>query len=119
MRRGHRELAAGQKAIALAGATYRLTSGFPRDEEHGLTSQMRRVATSVPANIAEGAARGGTRELIRFLDMASGSLSEPDTHLEVARTPAIVTDTREVEERIDRVSALMPALVKSLKARAR
>ena len=63
---------------------YRLTATFPREEQFGLTSQMRRAAISVPSNIAEGAARNGTKELIHFLGIATGSLAELDTQLALA-----------------------------------
>jgi len=119
VKRGHRELKAWQESIALVGSIYRITAAFPRDEQFGLISQMRRAATSVPANIAEGAARGGIRELIHFLSIASGSLSELDTHIEVAKTLGILADTREMQGEIDRVSALVLALAKSLRTRDR
>jgi len=117
VRRSHRELRAWQEAIALVEVTYRLTAAFPRDEQFGLVSQMRRAATSVPANIAEGAARSGTRELLHFLSIATGSLSELDTHLEVAKRLGLLRDSQDVQNKIDQVSALILALAKSLKAK--
>jgi len=78
---------------------------------------MRRAATSVPANIAEGAARSGTRELLHFLSIATGSLSELDTHLEVAKRLGLLRDSQDVQNKIDQVSALILALAKSLKAK--
>ena len=62
-----------------------MVKGFPRDELFGLTSQIRRAAASVPANIAEGYGRYSKKETIRFLNIANGSLVELDTHLELAR----------------------------------
>ena len=119
MRRNHRDLRVWQEAISLVELVYRVTATFPRDEQYGLTSQMRRAATSVPANIAEGAARTGTRELLYFLSIATGSLSELDTHLEVAKRLTLLNNTNEVQARIDQVSALILALAKSLKARTK
>jgi four helix bundle protein len=60
----------------LAVATYRATRSFPKEERYGLTSQMRRAAFSVAANVAEGAAKRGSAEFRRYLDIAIGSLSE-------------------------------------------
>lgn len=65
-----------QLADALAHSIYRATKAFPPDELYGLTSQLRRASLSIPTNIVEGYARGGDRELGRFLDIALGSLAE-------------------------------------------
>lgn len=74
-----------QKAHALTLRIYEATRQFPADEKFGLTSQMRRSAASVPANIAEGCGRGGESELARFLQIAQGSGSELSYHLLLAR----------------------------------
>ena len=117
MVRSHRNLKVWQEAISLVEAVYRLTATFPKEELYGLTSQMRRAATSVPANIAEGAARKGTRELLHFLSITTGSLSELDTHLEVAMRLELAHQTADLQEQIDRVTALTLALAKSLRAK--
>jgi len=70
LKRKHRELLVWQEAVELALLVYRLTNSFPKSELYGLTSQLRRAATSIPANIAEGAARTGTGELLHFLSFA-------------------------------------------------
>ena len=72
----HERLEAWQAAHQLVLVTYRLTKSFPREELYGLTSQARRAAFSVAANIAEGSAKKGPREFRRFLDIAVGSLAE-------------------------------------------
>ena len=117
MKRSHRDLKVWQEAISLVETVYRLTAAFPKEEQYGLTSQMRRAATSVPANIAEGAARSGTRELLHFFSIATGSLSELDTHIEVAKRLGLMKQTADVQEQIDRVTALTLALAKSLRAK--
>lgn len=76
--KNYREVEAWKKSHALAVDIYRLTKAFPRDELFGLTSQMRRAASSVPANIAEGCGRDGDAELKRFLNIALGSACELD-----------------------------------------
>lgn len=81
----YRELIVWQKAIQLTVGVYVLTEKFPRAELYGLTSQMRRAAASIPANIAEGRLRGHDKELKRFLLIASGSGAELETHIEVAK----------------------------------
>ena len=65
-----------QKAHQFVLATYSLTAGFPRREIYGLTSQMRRAAISIPANIAEGFKKRGENDKLRFLNFAQGSLEE-------------------------------------------
>ena len=70
--------------MLLVEDVYSLTSTFPSEEKFGLMSQMRRAAVSVPSNIAKGSARNGAKELIYFLSVATGSLAELDTQLDLA-----------------------------------
>lgn len=70
--------------MTLAELVYRDTAGFPREEVFGLTTQTRKSAVSVPSNIAEGAGRNTTPELVHFLGISCGSLAELDTQLELA-----------------------------------
>jgi four helix bundle protein len=72
----HEKLEAWQATHALALAVYRVTDGWPRAEQYGLTSQVRRAAFSAASNIAEGAAKRGAKEFARFLDISLGSLAE-------------------------------------------
>lgn len=73
---GYRNLLVWQKADALAFEVYRITKNFPKDELYGITSQMRRCALSVPANIVEGYARAGVKEGLHFYNIAYGSIAE-------------------------------------------
>jgi four helix bundle protein len=77
----YQDLTVWQKGMDLAVAAYHLTKSFPKEELFGMTSQIRRSASSIPANIAEGWGRGGTKEYIHFLKIAQGSLKELETHL--------------------------------------
>jgi len=81
---GFRDLKAWQKAHELTLAVYRTTRAFPKEELYGLTSQLRRSAASVCANIAEGCGRSGKRDFARFLQVALGSASELEYHLVLA-----------------------------------
>jgi len=76
-----RNLDVWTKAHAATLAIYRATAIFPKEEMYGLTSQMRRCCTSIPANIAEGCGRQGNGEFHRFLQIAMGSASELEYHL--------------------------------------
>ena len=79
----HRNLLVWQEAMKLVAAVYRETATYPSDERYGLVVQTRRAAVSIPANIAEGAGRNSARELTQFLGIASGSLAELETELEL------------------------------------
>jgi four helix bundle protein len=79
-----RSLKVWQQAHQLTISVYLATRSFPKDELYGLTSQMRRAAVSVGANIAEGCGRNGDRELIRFLRIALGSANEVEYHAVLA-----------------------------------
>ena len=117
LKRNHRDLVAWQQSIELVVLVYQATEGFPKSELYGLTSQLRRAATSVPANIAEGAARTGTPELLRFLSIAQGSLSELDTHVEVAHRLGFMQNRQILDEKIARVFQLLSGLTASLRDR--
>ncbi|HXL81162.1 MAG TPA: four helix bundle protein [Pyrinomonadaceae bacterium] len=82
--KSHRDLIVWQKSMDLVTAVYKLTDDFPKSELYGLTSQIRRCAASIPANIAEGQGRRLAGEFLQFLGNARGSLLELDTHLEIA-----------------------------------
>ncbi len=80
----YRDLRVWQEAMSLAEACYRLARSFPRDEMFGLTSQIRRSAASIAANVAEGHGRESTPAFIQYLRIAQGSLKELKTHLILA-----------------------------------
>ncbi len=80
-----RDLVVWKRAMELTVAVYRLTKDFPREEQYGLTSQIRRSAVSVPSNIAEGQGRFTVGEFKQFLGIARGSNFELQTQLEIAR----------------------------------
>jgi four helix bundle protein len=80
----YRDLVAWQRAVDMAEAVYRLSAGFPREEQFGLTAQLRRSAVSVAANVAEGWGRQTRPAFVSFLRIAQGSLKEVETHLIIA-----------------------------------
>jgi len=88
----HRELIVWQKAMDMTVQVYRLSDRFPRNELYRLTSQLTRAAASVPANIAEGNARGTRRDYANFISIAKGSLNETETFLLLATRLGYLSD---------------------------
>ena len=110
----HRKLLAWQEAIRLVRLVYSETASFPKNEIFGLTSQIRRSAVSIPANIAEGAGRNSSRELAQFLGIASGSRAELDTHLEIAMQLGFLRADSELFDQLARVGKLLVGLRRSI-----
>ncbi len=102
--------------MTLAEACYRLTRQFPREELFGLTSQVRRAAASVPANIAEGHGRENTGNFIQHLRIAQGSLKEVETHLLLAERVGILpaSEARAALVQCESLGKMLRALIRSL-----
>ena|SRR5258706_5412195 len=113
--RPHYKLEAWKESIALVSVIYRVTQEFPKDEIFGLTSQLRRAAVSVPSNIAEGAARHGSKEFAQFLNMAIGSVSEIETQLLIAVDLGYLAKDSSVFTLLEHVSKLVNGLWKSVR----
>ena len=114
--KSYRELKVWQRSYELCKQVYRISRGFPSEERFGLASQMRRAAVSVPSNIAEGHDRNTTREYLRFLWTARGSIAELETQLmlsrdlEIASTVDVNTALRELDE----IGRMLRGLIRSL-----
>jgi four helix bundle protein len=91
---GFERLAVWQKSIEYADCVYKMTKDFPADEGFGLSSQLRRSAVSVSANIAEGSSRSSRADMARFIEIAYGSLLESVTSLEIAKRQQFLSPTR-------------------------
>ena|SRR5208282_1321091 len=89
-----RELKIWQKSMDLVEACYKLSATLPVEERFGLSSQIRRAATSIPANIAEGFGRWNTREFGRFLAISCGSLRELETHVIITQRLGYVSEAK-------------------------
>ena len=115
--RDHRKLTAFQLADSLVIAVYRETSGFPRAEQFGLVSQMRRAAVSVAANIVEGCARASQREFVRFLDHSFGSLRELGYFIELSEKLGYLPSRKVqgLDTTQGRTAAAVAALIKALR----
>jgi four helix bundle protein len=113
-----RDLVVWQKAHRLTLSAYKLTATFPKEERYGLTSQIRRCAVSIAANIAEGCGKRGNAEFQRFLNIASGSASELEYEFMLARDLGFVTGTdyAEVEQQVTEVKRMLAGLVNKVAA---
>jgi four helix bundle protein len=116
----HKDLEVWRLAIELAKDVYAITSEYPREESFGLVSQMRRAAVSVASNIAEGAARNGDKEFVRFLYVALGSASELDTHIEVSRVVLLCEPShlKKLQDKVAKVAMLLSGLIRSVRHRS-
>lgn len=105
--------------MQLVKSVYDVTALFPRDEQFGLISQMRRAAVSIPSNLAEGVARASTKEYLHFVSISRGSLAELDTQTEIAIMLGYCEERCELISQIDRVSALIGGLYNSLRKKVK
>ena len=113
----HKDLIVWQKSMDMAVEIYAITKYFPKSEEFGLVSQMRRAVVSIPSNIAEGYGRGSRKELQHFLEFSSGSASELETQLLICKRiellPAEVVDN--LCEELKRILKMLSSLISRCK----
>jgi four helix bundle protein len=117
MARNYKNIVAWQRSHGFTLLVYQLTSQFPDGERFGLTSQMRRAAVSVPANIAEGAVRESQVDYLRFLTIAVGSLNEVDYFLLLSKDLGYLSTERysELQEQIAKAFAALHGLIKAVR----
>jgi four helix bundle protein len=118
--RSYRDLIVWQKAMALAALCYLKTRSLPAAEMYGMTSQIRRSAASVPANIAEGNGRETTGAYVNSLRIAQGSLKELETHVLLANTVDLMDKNAsdEILDSSEQVGKLLRALIRALQEKA-
>jgi four helix bundle protein len=118
--RPHEKLDVWKMAIEMVVRVYECTSRLPSEEKFGLTSQIRRAAVSIPANIAEGAGRQHDREFLQFLGIAQGSARELETELLIAYRLGYIDEEsfRKIHEEVNSVARMMVGLAKHLRSRA-
>ena len=99
-------------------AVYQVTAAFPREERYGLTSQLRRCSSSIPANLAEGCGRNGDAEFARFCSIAMGSASELECHLLLAKDLMLIKPRghTKLSQRVTELKLMLTALLQKLNA---
>lgn len=115
MPRIHHRLDVWKRSVSFAESIYKVASTFPKLEEYGLGSQLRRAAISIPSNIAEGAARRSKREFVQFLYVAAGSASEIDTQLELAFRLGYMSEELRatLDAELEVISKMISSLIRS------
>ena len=114
MEKPHKRLNVWRQAVELSLLMYQATEKFPLEERYSISDQMRRAATSIATNIAEGAARKSKREFARFLHIAQGSLSELDTQLEIVKRLGYLHEEswRVLDSRMNEIDKMLSGLIR-------
>lgn len=115
--RPHEKLEVWNNSVEMVVLIYKMTECFPKEEKFGLTSQIRRAAVSVPANIAEGAARKSSKEFSQFLSIAQGSTSELETELLIAHRLGYLNEDcyQQLRNSLDSIGRMITGLAQHLK----
>jgi four helix bundle protein len=116
-----KELKVWQKAYEFSLSVYLVSKSFPREEVYGLTSQLRRAAVSIGANIAEGCGRRSDGDFVRFLQIARGSASEVEHHLLLARDLKFMPGSAyaDLERKLAEVQRMLTSLVSAIQEKAK
>ena len=115
--KAHHKLKVWQRSVDFVTKIYQLTEKFPRNELHGLTSQMRRAAVSIASNLAEGAGRESKKEFMQFLSISQGSVSELETQLIITHRLGYCSEIDYLLTELDEISKMIIGLRRSVKQR--
>src|SRR5690554_1031690 len=111
----HKDLDVWKLSRVFVSDVYKITEDFPKSENYGLTSQIRRSVVSIPSNIAEGSARQGNKEFIQFLYIALGSLVELETQLLIAIDLKYLKEDKNLFKKLERIRMMLIGLIRSIK----
>jgi four helix bundle protein len=119
--KNHKDLTVWKEAIELSSLYYKITGQLPKEEQFGLSLQMRRSAVSIASNIAEGAARATNKEFIQFLHIALGSASELDTQIEIVKKISNnnISELEPLQLKVNAISRMIQGLIRSVKNRGK
>ncbi len=115
--RTHKDLEVWKLSIDFVTEIYAITKSYPKEEQFGITNQIRRAAVSVPSNIAEGAGRRSDKEFLQFLYIALGSVQEIDTQLLISLNLEFISksDYDNLMTKLNQISKMLFGLIKSIK----
>ncbi len=115
----HKDLTVWKESVGLAVTCYKVTEGFPRLEQRLASQMWRGAAISIDSNIAEGAARTGSKEFIQFLYISLGSASELDTQIEIAREIGLgnISEIETLQLKVNGISRMLQGLIRSVKTK--
>lgn len=114
----YKDLIVWKKAIQLVLEIYKLTALFPREEIYGVSSQLKRASVSIASNIAEGSIRGSKKDFSHFLRMASGSVAELETQIEICKNLPFgkKLEYNEIDGLAVEINKMLHGLIAKLKA---
>jgi four helix bundle protein len=115
--RDYKKIQVWERAHYFALRIYELTAAFPKEEMYGLTSQMRRAATSIPSNIAEGCGRNSQVELARYVHIAGGSASELEYQILLASELGFINESSylELDKEINEIKRMLHGFEKAVR----
>jgi len=113
----HKDLEIWKMGLDVVEFIYQITGAFPKEEQFGLTSQLRRAAVSIPSNIAEGAARNSKREYLQYLYISLGSLAEVETQLLIAKRLGYMLND-DILEQIEHLRRMLLNFIKYIKTKS-
>jgi four helix bundle protein len=115
----YKELKVWQKSHAFTLKVYEITKSFPKDELYSLTNQLRRAASSVPANIAEGCGKNSNNELAHFLNISLGSSNETEYFLILSKDLKYLSENIfiELEDNINEIKAMLISLINKVRTK--
>ena len=116
MKQSYKDLRVLKESIGLVTDIYKTTSGFPKEELYGLTSQMRRASISIPSNIAEGKGRHTNPEFKQFLIQARGSLLELETQIQISENLGFLDPIKseELKSKASNVGKMLSGLIEAM-----
>ena len=113
----HKDLKVWQESMNLVLEVYKITDSLPKNEDFILKPQLRRSVISIPSNISEGFGRKGNKELLQFLYIALGSLSELETQIEIVFRLRYIDNIEETVEKIKFIRVMLTKLIQSIKSK--